>query len=174
MNSDTGQEQVGIRGSCSRILTNRLQNFFESNPLTTTRLSHSSPFCLINSTDPEESFYWLPITHRIDYKIAQLTFKTVYHDAPFYLKDLLQLHKSPWPFDLQAATWTSSHTQNCRPWETMPSVQLPPNLTPFQTIFAFKIGIKTYLFCCASIWHSKLWWFLFKIMITVKNRRMEG
>jgi len=37
-----------------------------------------------------QSLHWLPVSHRITYKIAMLTFKTKLHCQPVYLFDILQ------------------------------------------------------------------------------------
>ena len=39
--------------------------------------------------------HWLPVTGRIQYKIALLTFKTLTTHQPSYIHDLLQPHCSP-------------------------------------------------------------------------------
>ena len=38
-----------------------------------------------------KSLHWLPIAHRIDYKILLLTFKSLIGEAPSYLQDMLKI-----------------------------------------------------------------------------------
>ena len=46
-----------------------------------------------HSLDLLKSLHWLPITERIKYKIAVLTFKVLQHGQPSYLSDLISLNK---------------------------------------------------------------------------------
>ena len=40
-----------------------------------------------------KSLHWLPVSFRIDYKIALLTFKSIHNLAPDYLVDLIDIHQ---------------------------------------------------------------------------------
>ena len=44
---------------------------------------------LASSTECLHALHWLPIRERIDYKILTLVFKSLNHQAPVYLQDLL-------------------------------------------------------------------------------------
>ena len=46
-------------------------------------------------TDALSQLHWLPIRHRINFKIAIITHKCIYGTAPQYLKDLLILASNP-------------------------------------------------------------------------------
>ena len=45
-------------------------------------------------SDVCRDLHWLPITHRIDFKIAVLTFKCIHGNAPDYLKELLTVQEN--------------------------------------------------------------------------------
>ena len=60
----------------------KLQNFAAKVVLSKTIYDHVTP-CLIE-------LHWLPVSYRIDYKIAVLTFKCLYGLAPEYLSDLIE------------------------------------------------------------------------------------
>ena len=45
-------------------------------------------------SDVCRDLHWLPITHRIDFKIAVLTFKCIHGNAPDYLKELITVQES--------------------------------------------------------------------------------
>ena len=60
------------------------------------QLVQDSAACIITRTSSKEHFtsvlqqlYWLPVKHRIDFKILLLTFKALHKLAPLYLSDLL-------------------------------------------------------------------------------------
>ena len=40
-----------------------------------------------------KTLHWLPVEHRINYKINLLTFKAIHGEAPLYLQDLVQLYQ---------------------------------------------------------------------------------
>ena len=48
-----------------------------------------------STTDALLQLHWLPIKHRINFKIATITHKCIYGTAPQYLKDLLILARNP-------------------------------------------------------------------------------
>ena len=48
-----------------------------------------------NVTPIRKELHWLPVQHRIIFKILTLTYKTLNTDAPQYLKDLLQPYVPP-------------------------------------------------------------------------------
>ena len=48
-----------------------------------------------STTDALSQLHWLPIKHRINFKIATITLKCIYGTAPQYLKDLLILAPNP-------------------------------------------------------------------------------
>ena len=60
----------------------KLQNFAAKVVLSKSIYEHVTP-CLIE-------LHWLPVSYRIDYKIAVLTFKCFYGLAPEYLSDLIE------------------------------------------------------------------------------------
>ena len=45
-------------------------------------------------SDTRHELHWLPITQRIDFKIALVTFKCIHGNAPKYLKELLTIQSN--------------------------------------------------------------------------------
>jgi len=48
-----------------------------------------------HSTELLHNLHWLPIKHRIDFKIATLTFKLLAHHQPSYLSNIIHLYNPP-------------------------------------------------------------------------------
>ena len=65
----------------------RLQNAAARLVCTVSRYDHITP-SLIN-------LHWLPVTHRIEFKIAMLVHKYIYGVSPQYLLDLIKIKESP-------------------------------------------------------------------------------
>ncbi len=90
-----------LLGGCSARLINKLQMVQNAaaRVLTRTRkYDHISPVL--------STLHWLPIKHRIDFKILLITYKALNGLAPQYLSELLShyspshpLHYQNWPFD---------------------------------------------------------------------------
>ena len=64
----------------------RLQNAAARLVCTVSRYDHITP-SLIN-------LHWLPVTHRIEFKIAMLVHKYIYGISPQYLLDLIKIKES--------------------------------------------------------------------------------
>ena len=64
----------------------RLQNAAARLVCTVSRYDHITP-SLIN-------LHWLPVTHRIEFKIAMLVHKYIYGVSPQYLLDLIKIKES--------------------------------------------------------------------------------
>ena len=97
--------------------------------------------------------HWLPVSYRIEYKIALITYKALEFGQPRYLGDLL--------IDQHQVPATTSEGQ-CRLYQPVPNSQtlsqgfrsaapsiwnlLSPDLRSKETVPAFKTGLKTYMF----------------------------
>jgi len=104
-----------------------------------------------------DQLHWLPITARIDFKIALLTYKSLHHQAPKYLSDMLCLasdfsglssNRSATNGNLIPASWkTVSYGKRCFNYSA-PAVwnKLPVNLRCLNSVATFKKGLKTFLF----------------------------
>ena len=75
-----------------------------------------------------QSLHWLPITSRIQYKLALLTHQCLYGNAPAYLQELLLYTNNPQPatFDHKTLICPKSPELSYGQWETAHSAQLLP------------------------------------------------
>jgi len=64
----------------------RVQNALACTAMTTRKRDHITPVLA--------NLQWLPVTARVQFKIALLTFKTLATHQPTYIHDLLQQHRS--------------------------------------------------------------------------------
>jgi hypothetical protein len=46
-----------------------------------------------NTNDSLKSLHWLPVTKRIDYKVALITYKTLSSSQPSYIRDMLSIYE---------------------------------------------------------------------------------
>ena len=104
-----------------------------------------------------DQLHWLPITARINFKIALLTYKSLHHQAPKYLSDMLCLasdfpglscNRSATNGNLIPASWnTVSYGKRCFHYSA-PTVwnKLPVSLRRLNSSADFKKGLKTFLF----------------------------
>ena len=102
-----------------------------------------------------QQLHWLPVSHRIKYKLNTLTYKCLHGLAPAYLSDFLSLYQPFRPLrssndtlklniphtKLKTAGQRSFAFQAPTIWNTLP---LP--LRRQQTLETFKSGLKTFLF----------------------------
>ena len=105
--------------------------------------------------------HWLPVKHRIDYKIALLCFKCLNNAAPSYLKDLLDILYVP----RRTLRSSSDTTLLCIPSTNYkhygnrsfnyqgPKIwnELPCSIRNLTSLNIFKKRLKTYLFNRAFI-----------------------
>ena len=101
-----------------------------------------------------KELHWLPVEHRIQFKVLLLTFKSIHGDAPAYLSELIiqrrptrQLRSSehlmldvPKTRIKSAGDRTFTY-QAARLWNA-----LPLNIRSAQTLLTFKNKLKTFLF----------------------------
>ena len=101
-----------------------------------------------------ETLHWLPVTHRIEYKISTICFNSISGTAPQYLSDLLQPYTPA--RQLRSAsdprTFVSPHVNTKTFGERSfcyvgPSVwnNLPQSLRHSDSASSFKAALKTHL-----------------------------
>jgi hypothetical protein len=112
----------------------------------TARSSHITPILC--------ELHWLPVSHRINYKIALLTFKALHDLAPVYLKELLTPYAPTRSLrsarkNLLEVPAYHLKAYGGRSFECMAPViwnQLPDELRTASELSAFKRDLKTFLF----------------------------
>ena len=101
--------------------------------------------------------HWLPIRHRITYKIALLTFKSLHGMSPEYITDLIPQYKPvrslrsssqlllKHPGICKTITYGSRSFSAAAPtiWNALPIA-----IRSISSLSAFKKALKTYLFRC--------------------------
>uniref|UniRef100_A0A8C5A3Y9 Reverse transcriptase domain-containing protein n=1 Tax=Gadus morhua TaxID=8049 RepID=A0A8C5A3Y9_GADMO len=119
-------------------------------PLTHTKVWH-------HITPVLKNLHWLPISHRIHYKLLVLTYKALHHMAPPYLSDLLSLYQPPRALRSSSAGLLSTHTSKLhslgdrafsrispRLWNS-----LPQHIRDSESLTIFQSRLKTHLFSFA-------------------------
>ena len=112
---------------------------------TVSRYDHITPSLI--------SLHWLPVTHRIEFKIAMLLYKCIYGVAPQYLLEIkvssrYQL-RSYRGILLMDNTYMTKKTLGDRAFENVaPKVwnRLPLEIRQCQSLNTFKVLLKTHLF----------------------------
>jgi len=124
----------------------KLQNFAAKVVLNKSLFDHATP-CLFE-------LHWLPITFRIDYKIAIMTFKCLHGLSPQYLSNLVEIYTTSRPLrsaslNLLRSNPTKFKTLGDRSFShTAPLVwnSLPQSLTNEISFEIFKKNLKTFYF----------------------------
>ena len=124
----------------------KLQNFAAKSILKKSRYDHATP-CLIE-------LHWLPVEHRINYKIAVLAFKCLHGLAPGYLADLIQRYEPARSLRSSSGSYLTTKvakfkTLGDRSFSvTAPLVwnNLPINIRQTSNLNKFKRLLKTYYF----------------------------
>ena len=104
-----------------------------------------------------DSLHWLPISQRIEYKIATLTYKSLHQMAPVYLSQMcrpvsqsifLARNRSATNGDLIPANWRTVHYGQRGFYYASPKVwnNLPAYIRLQDSILSFRKELKTYLF----------------------------
>ena len=101
-----------------------------------------------------ENLHWLPVSHRITYKILLLTYKALNGLAPQYIKDLLIPYSAARNLrstnqNLLTVPKSRLSTYGDRAFSVIaPALwnPLPSNIKSSETVFRFKSSLKTYLF----------------------------
>ncbi len=82
-----------LLGGCSARLINKLQMVQNAAATRTRKYDHISPVL--------STLHWLPIKHRIDFKILLISYKALNGLAPQYLSELLSHYSPPRPLRSQ-------------------------------------------------------------------------
>ncbi len=138
-----------LLGGCSARLINKLQlvqNAAARVLTRTRRYDHISPVL--------STLHWLPIKHRIDFKIVLMTYKALNGLAPQYLSDLLSHYSPPRPLRSQNSgrliiPRISKSTAGGRSFSFLaPKLwnNLPNTVREADTLCQFKSRLKTHLF----------------------------
>ena len=101
----------------------KLQNFAAKVVLSKSIYDHVTP-CLIE-------LHWLPVSFRVDYKIAVITFKCLHGLAPVYLSELIEEY------------------QPIRNLRSSSLKLLKPKVTKFK-----RLGHKSFAYSAPSVWNS--------------------
>ncbi len=136
-------------GSCSARLINTLQMVQNAAARVLTRTRKYNHFSPVMST-----LHWLPIKHRIDFKILLITYKALNGLAPQYLSELLSHYSPPRPLRSQNSghlikPGLSNSTAGGRSFFYLaPKLwnNLPYTVREADTLFQFKSRLKTHLF----------------------------
>ena len=123
-----------VQNSAARLLTS------------TRRYDHITPVL--------QNLHWLPIKHRIDFKILLTTYKALNNLAPDYLSDLLPLHAPTRCLRSAGANMLKIIRTKRRTWgdrafsAAAPSLwnALPIHIRQAPTLPSFKKALKTHLF----------------------------
>ena len=107
-----------------------------------------------SSTDVLRELHWLPVTQRVDYKIALLTYKCLNETAPGYLCNLVTPYNPPRTLRSSSQNFldppkAKKPTMGRRSFAyAAPTVwkSLPPNLREPMPLNTFKLNLKTFLF----------------------------
>ena len=99
------------------------------------------------------SLHWLPVKHRLTYKMAALTFKTMSSSTPAYLNDLIQtavpvrpLRSSDAPLLIVPKTRTEFARRSLSVAAPHTWNSLPSDVRSCRTVDTFKRHLKTHLF----------------------------
>ena len=124
----------------------RAQNNAARLILKTKRRDHITPVL--------KELHWLPVTHRITYKLLTITYKTLFNNGPQYLKELLPEYIPPRPLRSEnqhlLSIHRSRHTRfSGRSYKlSAPQLwnELPQYLRTQPSLASFKRQLKTHLF----------------------------
>lgn len=124
----------------------RIQNTAARLVTGTPRSSHITPILF--------ELHWLPVSHRIQYKLALLTFKALNGMTPSYLSDLLTIYRPSRSlrsansnslvvpsYRLKRYGYRSFQHAAALTWNALPS-----DLRCMTCLISFKKGLKTFLF----------------------------
>jgi hypothetical protein len=161
--SDDDAKRIAVSMVSARLdyCNSVLYNTTQSNLAKLQRLQNSLARAVTNTPKHEHitpvlaNLHWLPVTARIDYKIALLTYKTLVTKQPSYLHELLHVHQPTRSLrsaeQVNRLVVNSSRTcfANRAFCYTAPTVwnSLPHDLTNDLSSFpSFKRLLKTYMY----------------------------
>ncbi|KAL3060948.1 hypothetical protein OYC64_009207 [Pagothenia borchgrevinki] len=101
-----------------------------------------------------KELHWLPVSHRIQYKLLVLTYKALHHLPPPYLTDLLILYQPPRSLRSTSAGLLSIPKAKLRSFGDRafsvapPKLwnSLPQDLRESESLTLFQSRLKTHLF----------------------------
>ena len=100
-----------------------------------------------------DNLHWLPVKHRVDYKINLLTYKCLHNLAPSYLSDLLHMREPPRETRSASKLLLNNPKGRTQIGDRAFSVcapqlfnKLPESLKTIPTLTTFKKDLKTYHF----------------------------
>ncbi|XP_077103334.1 uncharacterized protein LOC143756659, partial [Siphateles boraxobius] len=104
-----------------------------------------------------KQLHWLPISHRITYKILVLTYKAIHHLAPSYLTDLLSPYQPSRSLRSTSAGLLCIHKSKLRSFgdrafsRAAPRLwnSLPHDIRTSESLTIFQSRLKTHLFTSA-------------------------
>ena len=108
------------------------------------------------------TFHWLPVKYRVLFKIAVLTFKSIYGQSPEYLRELINI-RSNTQYNLRSNNGLFLTFPTIKTMKTLgdrafcvaaPTVwnNLPESILKEQDFKKFKSLLKTFLFKAAYNW----------------------
>ena len=98
--------------------------------------------------------HWLPVEHRINYKICVIVFKALYGTSPGYIRDMVQVKTATY-FSRSSTTLTLETTDTTcktlgdrafRSYAPRQWNKLPPNIRAINNIHQFKRKLKAHYF----------------------------
>jgi len=109
---------------------------------------------MISSADIRRDLHWLPINHRISYKLSLLTWKAVYTAEPSYLSELISPYvpartlRSSNTHLLSIPTGVTSHFSSLSFSFFAPSTwnSLPQHIRSIDRLSTFKRQLKSHFF----------------------------
>ena len=109
---------------------------------------------IISSADIRLDLHWLPINHRISYKISLLTWKALYTAEPSYLSELISPYvpartlRSSNTYLLAIPTGVTSHFSSRSFSVSPPSTwnSLPQHIRSIDRLSTFKRQLKSHFF----------------------------
>ena len=130
-------------------MLNRIQRIQNNAARVVTRIRKSD-----HITPVLAALHWLPVRHRITFKILLITFKLLQNNTPDYLRSLLHVRSSLRRLRSSSTTIlsiprTKSKAFGDRAFEHCAPVlwnQLPDDIKNCQTLASFKSKLKTHLF----------------------------
>ena len=142
---------------CNSILygtTNKVLNKLQYVQNSAARLPTNTTCSSDHITPVLHDLHWLPVKHRIHFKILLTTYKALNNLAPPYLSDLLHQHAPSRCLRSADANLLQIQRTKCRTWGdgpfsvAAPSLwnSLPHHIKNAPTLSSFKKALKTHLF----------------------------
>ena len=124
-----------------KVSLNRLQNLQNTAARIITRTSRYD-----HITPVLKELHWIPVTHRVDFKILVHVYKALHNQSPIYVKDLLELYQ-PARYLRSPKTRTVRYGDRCfssvapKLWNALPVI-----IRDAKSLDVFKRSLKTPFF----------------------------